>query len=243
MPAQRLMSAVVSLVPVLLVISGRISAAQDAERTVSVAGTAVTMTVPDLVRWRLSTSDLDKDLLAAKGKSDAKLKAILGLREELGVAIEDVQTGHLSIRKEWVRDRSGNPVEFKGFVITRTIAFTQRDIARFDEFLAKFVSRAEVELEFSFDTTRRHALRNETRLKALAAAKQKAADMTAALVAGLGKVLTIKEEQPSRSFQTFASNMITSDEGDRAAADVASGTMAPGSIEVRVTVHASFAIE
>ncbi len=243
MPAQRLMSAVVSLVPMLLVIPGRISAAQDTERTVSVSGTAVTATVPDLVLWRLTTSDLDKDLLAAKGKSDAKLKAILGLREEMGVAIEDVQTGHLSIRKDWVRDRSGNPVEFRGFVITRAIAFTQRDIARFDEFLAKFVSRAEVELEFSFDTTRRHQLRNETRLKALAVAKEKAADMTAALGADLGKVLTIKEEQPSRSFQTYASNLVASDEGDRAPEDVASGTMAPGSIEVRVTVHASFAIE
>lgn len=243
MPAKRWMLAVSSTISIAVVIPGWISAAQDTERKVSVSGTAVTTTVPDLVIWRLTTTDLDKDLLDAKGKSDAKLKAILGLREELGVAQEDVQTGQLSIRKEYVRDKYGNPGEFKGFLVTRAVSFTERDLKRFDEFLSKFISKAEVELDFSFDTTRRHELRTETRLKALAAAKKKAAEMTTALGAALGKVLTIEEEKPSRSFQTFASNLAAPDEGDRAPEDVASGTFAPGSIEVRVTVHASFAIE
>ena len=243
MPAKRLMSAALSLVPMLAVIPGWVSAAQEPERKVSVWGTAVTTTVPDLVIWQLTTTDLEKELLAAKGKSDAKLKAILGLREELGVALEDVQTGYLSIHKEYVRDKYGNAGEFKGFLITRTVSFTERDLKRFDEFLSKFTARAEVELGFSFDTTRRHELRNETRLKALAAAKKKAAEMTTALGATLGKVLTIEEEKPSRSIQTWASNVASPDEGDRSPEDVASGTMAPGSIEIRVSVHASFAIE
>jgi len=243
MPAKRLMSAALSLVPVLAVIPRWASAAEETQRKVSVSGTAVTTTVPDLVIWRLTTTDLDKDLLVAKGKSDAKLKAILGLRDALGVALEDVQTGYLSIHKEYVRDKFGNPGEFKGFLVTRTVSFTERDLKRFDEFLSKFTSAAEVEMEFSFDTTRRLELRNETRLKALAAAKKKAADMTAALGATLGKVLTIEEEKPGRSMQTWASNIVSPDEGDRAPEDVATGTMAPGSIEIRVTVHTSFAIE
>jgi hypothetical protein len=237
------MLVVSSIVSVLAVIPGWVSAAQDSERKVSVSGTAVTTTVPDLVLWRLTTTDLEKELLASKGKSDAKLKAILGLREELGVALEDVQTGYLSIRKEYARDKYGNPAEFKGFLVTRTVSFTQRDLKRFDEFLSKFTARAEVEMEFSFDTTRRYDLRNETRLKALAVAKEKAAAMTAALGASLGKVLTIEEEKPGRSTQAWVSNLASPDEGDRAPEDVASGTMAPGSIEIRVTVHASFAIE
>jgi hypothetical protein len=225
------------VVPVLL------PAAEATERKVSVAGTAVTKVVPDIVVWRLTTTDLHEELLRAKAESDAKLKAILALRDGLGVAPEDVQTGYLAIHKEYERDRNGNRGAFKGFLVTRTVTYTQRDLKRFDEFLSKFTARAEVELGFSFDTTRRHELRTETRLKALAAAKKKAAEMTTALGAALGKVLTIEEEKPSRSFQTFASNLAAPDEGDRAPEDVASGTFAPGSIEIRVTVHASFAIE
>lgn len=62
-------------------------------RRIAVTGTAAVMTAPDAVIWDITTADHDKNLVAAKEKSDAKLKAILGLREALGVKLEDVHTG------------------------------------------------------------------------------------------------------------------------------------------------------
>lgn len=226
----------------LSMVSVILPAAEATERKVSVAGTAVTKVVPDIVVWRLTTTDLHEELLRAKAESDAKLKAILALRDGLGVAPEDVQTGYLSIHKEYERDRNGNRGAFKGFLVTRTVTYTQRDLKRFDEFLSKLIAAAEIEVEFAFDTSRRQAIREETRIQALLAARDKAAAMTKALGAGLGKVLTIEEDRGEA--MAFASNFNRVASGsDGAAADVGGETFAPGSIEVRLTVHATFVIE
>ncbi len=213
-------------------------------RAVSVAGTAVTRTVPDIIVWHVTTSDYDKDLLRAKESSDKKLKAVLALKDELAVKPEDLQTGHLSIRREYHRDAHGHRTEFKHFAVTRNVTLKQRDLKRFDEFLTKLVSAAEMEVRFNFESSRIHELRADTRLKALRVARDKAEAMTRELGTKLGKVLTIDELRPSdRSREWAGSNIAFTAAGDRPAVDVASGTFAPGAIEVQITVYAAFEIE
>ena len=211
-------------------------------RRVTVSGTAVTTTVPDVIVWRLTTKDFDKSLLAAKKQSDGKLRAVLGLQEELGVRPEDLQTGRLSIRKEYERDRSGNQGAFKHFAVTRDVTLKQRDLKRFDEYLTKFVSSAELDVDFSFESSRVHDLRRETRLQAVRVAKEKAAAMTAELGAKLGKVLSIEEHGRAPSYSNFMSNTAIVDPSGREA-DVISGTFAPGSVQVRISVQVTFGIE
>jgi uncharacterized protein YggE len=214
------------------------------QRTVSVAGTAVTQVVPDIIVWHISTSDFDKNLQVAKNASDEKLKSILKLREELGVKPEDVQTGYLSIEKEYERDQHGNRGAFKHFVVRRSVTLKQRDLKRFDEFLSKLVGSAEIEASFGFESSRQYEARAETRLKALRLAREKAEAMTRELGAKLGKVLTIDEYKPQQQTGMWAAQ---SNGGffdtSRPVDDLISGTFAPGSIEVRVTVEAVFEIE
>lgn len=216
---------------------------EEAERKVSVSGTAVTTVVPDLVDWRLTVKSRDEDLATAKAESDEKIVAILALREPLGIAPEDLQTGHLSIRRDYKRDQQGNEVEFRGFVVTREVTIRQRDLKRFDEYLTKLVAAADVEVGFAFDTSRRHEIRNDTRLKACLAAKAKAEAMVEVLGASLGKVLVLEEERDQPSWRTYLSNVSGADDRGPAVADVTSETLAPGSIEIRITVNAAFAIE
>lgn len=239
------MNAKTHLALVLVLGSAAAALAADQEppaRTVSVAGTAVTKTVPDVVVWHITTNDFDKDLLRAKANSDVKLKAVLGLKDELGVKTEDLQTGHLNIRREYHRDGHGHRTEFKHFAVTRNVTIKQRDVKRFDEYLSRLVSSAEMEIRFNFESSRNHELRAETRLKALRIAREKAQAMTKELDAKLGKVLTIAEHQPNQSRRSWASNVAFTDSGD-VPVDVSSGTFAPGSIEVRITVHVTFEIE
>jgi len=212
-------------------------------RTISVSGTAVARTVPDLVVWHVTTSDFDKNLLRAKESSDNKLKAILALREELGVNPEDMETGHLRIEREYHRDEHGNRTEFKHFAVTRSITIRQRDLKRFDEFLSKLVSSAEMEVSLGFESSRLHELRAETRLRALRIAREKAQAMAEELGDKLGMVLTVEEYRPSAAGRDWVSNVAYFDPESRLPADVSSGTFAPGAIEVRVTVYATFAIE
>ncbi len=217
--------------------------AQDgAVRSISVSGTAETKTAPDLIVWRVNLSDANKDLATAKAQSDVKVRSVLALREKLDIEEGDLETGHVSVNREYERDQRGQRGDFKHFVFSRSVTIRQRDLERFDEFLDALVSSAEMEVSFSFESSRIHQVRSETRLRAVAAAKDKAAAMVAAVGAKLGRVLTLNEHQQGDQWRRPMSNNISVFDGTPSV-DVASETFVPGAIVVRITVYASFEIE
>jgi len=216
-------------------------------RTISVSGTAVTRTVPDTIVWRISLNETDKVLVDAKNRSDEKMKRVLGLVKELNVSTENIQTGRLRISREYNRDERGRELDFKHFAVNRSVTFKQRDLDRFDEFLTKLVGAADIEASFNFESSQFHELRADTRLKALQVAKEKAESMCAVLDDKLGKVLTIDEHPRTgpdpwgRGLQV--GNVAYSYGPERAEVDVSGGTLAPGAIEIKVTVYATFEID
>ena len=212
-------------------------------RSISVTGTAVTRTMPDTIVWHVSTSDFDRDLVSAKESSDRKLRAILGLREELKIDKEDLETGHLSIRREYEYDERGHQKAFKHFAVTRSVTLRQRNVDRFDEFFSKLVSSAEMEVSVSFESSRLHESRAETRLKALRIAQEKAEAMVKELGAKLGEVVRIDEHRPTSQPFSPMSNAAFFDAGSLPEVDTTGGTFAPGAIEVRTTVYVTFGIE
>lgn len=213
-----------------------------AVRKISVSGTAITRIAPDIIVWQISTTDQNKNLLEAKDASDVKLRALLGLREALGIEAKDIQTGHLSIDREYERSRHGNVRTFKQFSVTRRVTVKQRDVKRFDEFLTRFVTAADVEVDFSLESSRFHELRMRTRLDALKVARTKAEAMAGILGAKLGPVLTISEAEQASPYWNTMSNSAVNMRGP-AQADAQSGTFAPGAIEIRVSVAVAFTLQ
>jgi uncharacterized protein len=236
-----------------VILSAACLAAEDREaaRKITVSGTAVTQTVPDLIVWSISTLDESKNLIEAKDTSDRKLKSILALMGELGVKPEDIQTGYVNIRREYNQDEHGRQLDFKCFSVRRGVTVKQRDLKRFDEYLTKLVSSAEMEVNFNFDSSRMTDLRWDTRLKALKIAKDKAEAMAKVVDAKVGKVLSIEEPAPSSGGfgNAYASNGAFFSQANMKElqgvqpADVAQGTFAPGSMEIKVTVTAVFELE
>ena len=170
-------------------------------RSISVSGTAEMQTAPDQIVWRISLADTDKDLLAAKKRNDEKVKAVIRLREVLGIAEGDLETEHVSVSREYERDQHGYQRAFKHFLVSRSVTIRQRDLKRFDTFLDTLVATAQMEVSFSYESSRIHEIRTETRLKALKVAKDKAAAMAEAVGAKLGRVLTINERSQGGGWQ------------------------------------------
>ena len=211
-------------------------------RTISVSGTVETKTAPDLIIWRITLMDTGSDLRKAKRKSDEKVTAIVALREQLEIGAGDFQTGHVSVRREYEKDERGNRTDFKHFVVTRSVTIYQRDLKRFDEYLDTLVAGAEMEISFSFDSTRRHTVRRETRLRAMETAKDKAAAMAEVAGAKLGPVLTISEHGPGggRSGMGLSNNSILH---STSSVDIATERFVPGAISIKESVYATFALE
>jgi uncharacterized protein YggE len=202
---------------------------------------------PDIVSWQVTVSEQDFALPQVKARGDQKTQEVLRSAKELGVPPEDLQTGYLSIHKEF-NEIPPLPRTFKGWSLTRSITFKERDLARFDQFLETLLANAEVEVNYSLETSRYHELREETRIKAVGIARQKAQAMCEALGAKLGKPITVSTENPNSPagspWWPGASNAMSNGSMVVSApAEPDSGTFAPGTVEIRETVYVTFAIE
>lgn len=231
-----------SVALVLVLTSGSVLRASDETvRSVSVSGTVQTKTAPDMIVWRISLTDTDKDLLAAKKANDEKVKAVLALRQKLDIPGGDLETGQVSIQREYERGQHGERGAFKHFAVYRSVTIRQRELSRFDEYLDRLVASAEMEVSFSFESSKIHDVRADTRLQALLAAKKKAQAMAEAVGAGLGRALTINEHSDNRGFGSPLSNSISVQ--SMPSVDSSSDTFVPGAILVSVTVYAVFELE
>jgi uncharacterized protein len=210
-------------------------------RTIVVSGTVETKTAPDQIVWAIDLTDTDRDMRTAKTRNDEKVKAVIALREKLGVGEGDLETGAISIYRQYERDERTQRSEFKGFNVHRRVTIRQRDLKRFDDFLDALVASAEMEIHFNFESSRMREIRAETRLKALQAAKEKAAAMAAAVGAKLGPVVTIDESPVGDRWSGPNNNSVSDESGP--AADLATDTFVPGAISVRVTVRATFELQ
>lgn len=216
-------------------------AADETVRSISVSGTVQTKTAPDLIAWRISLTDTDKNLHTAKTANDESMKAVLALRNKLDVAEGDLETGQVRIQREYERGERGQRGAFKHFSVHRSITIRQRELNRFDEYLDSLVASAEMEVDFSFESSKIHDVRAETRLKALTVAKNKAQAMAEVVGAKLGKVLTINEHPGNRSSGSPWSNSISVQ--SMPSADSVSETFVPGAISVSITVYVVFELE
>jgi len=226
----------------LVVVWSAVAAAQPAEppRVVSVSGTVEAKTAPDQIIWTITLTDSDRHLGKAKEKNDEKIKTVLALAKQLGIAEADIETGWLDAERDY--DHKGF---FKRFEIKRTVTIRQRDLKRFDEFLDALVAGTDLGVTFRLESSRRHEARTEARRKALLVAKEKATAMASALGAKIGRVCAIAEHpQSTTSWSNITSNWAPISHGEPAVdADADTDTFVPGAITVKATVYVTFALE
>jgi uncharacterized protein len=227
----------------VLLVSG-LGWAEEQGRTISVSGTSVAKTPPDIIVWTIGVVERGPSVAAIKTDNDAKVKMLLDAIKELKVSAEDMQTSHLTAQREFEHGEQGKAV-FKGWYLSRTIVFKQRDLARFDEFFAKLFSAGDVEANYTFESSKYYELRDQARLEAVRAAKKKAEAMCGELGVKLGAVKTVTEFRPEQlsSFgrATMSNGAFVSPES-RTDVD-AGGTMVPGLIEIRESVDVIFDIQ
>lgn len=208
-------------------------------RYVSVTGTATTRIPADTVVWHIQIRRNNKELAKAQVESDEGVKKVLVLKTELDLKPEDLQTGHLSIQKIYDRDQFGNQTVFRHFEVNRSITIRQKDISRFDAVLAKLISTADIDVNYSLESSELQATRTKTRLEAVSAARKKATEMTDLLGAKIFRVLRIVE--PPEHQMPFMANNVGFARAN--AAEAIDTTFVPGTIEVKVSIEVAFEIE
>jgi uncharacterized protein len=225
-------------------------------RTITVNGDAEVKVSPDEAVLTLGVESLNASLAAAKRDNDARVKEVIAAARRRRIDSKDISTDQISITPEYDRPAHQQP-KLLDYVVRKEIVLTLHDTAQFEAVLEDAVeSGANYVHGVQFKTTELRKHRDQARLLAVKAAKEKAEAMAAELGQKLGKPEQVQvSEYGSRSWspysypwwgagyygyqQGMAQNVISNAGGG----SEAEGSVAVGQIEVKASVSVTFNLE
>jgi uncharacterized protein YggE len=143
-------------------------------RTITVSGQASVKVVPDRVIIVIGVEIMNKDLAAAKKEHDERIKKLLALPARFQIDPKDVQTDYARIEIAYRYEYSRR--QFDGYQVSQSIAFTLRDVSKYDALLtAALECGANLLDQISFQTSDLRQHRDQARALAVQAAKEHAA--------------------------------------------------------------------
>ena len=207
---------------------------------------------PDQVVFTLEVESVDKNVLAAKKKTDESVKAVFAIAKDNHVKSDDVQTSYISVEPkynmddlEYGEERRGIKRMFLGYAVSKTIAIRLSDISRFDPLLSD-VLRAGVtkvrNVEFRDSQIRKH--KDQARAMAMRAAQEKASLLAREIGQSVGPAHSITEGTVGRYIAGGVLNQNSTSviSGDLSAGESESA-IAPGLISVTAQVTVSFRLQ
>lgn len=213
-------------------------------RGISVTGDAEMKVAPDQVILTLAVETLDKDLLLAKKQNDDRVKKVLAVTSQFKIESKHVQTEQISIDPRY-SDYSSKRT-FEGYAVRKTIVICLKDLARFEDVLTELLkagTNSVPGIEFQSTELRKH--RDQARLMATKAAREKAVAIAGELGAKVGKPHSISENSVNvygsrGGYNMNAQNAVSEGSG---AADTSSTGFAPGQISIRASVTVDFDLD
>ncbi len=209
---------------------------------ISVLGTATTEVVPDQMVWSLRVQNKGPGLGAVASEHTKNVQKVLDLLSKSKVDRKDLQTARMQFAENW-EYRSNSRVR-EGYVATTDISFTTTNLEFYTQLWQGLADTPAVSVQsVLYDHTRRIEFQNQTREKAILAAKQKAMVSARTLGAQIGAPLLLEEDlSPSEGWQMNLNNavlrnnlrVIGGEEREPAEA------LAPGTIPIRIRVKAAF---
>jgi uncharacterized protein YggE len=215
---------------------------------ITVTGQAEVRVAPDEVVFTLAVESLDKDMLAAKNKTDESVREVLAIARRNNVKPEDVQTSYISVQPKYNTDdlefeaRRGVKREFVGYEVSKTISVILRDISRFDNLLSDVLKAGVTRVNnVAFRDSKNRYHKDQARVMAIRAAKEKATLLAREIGQAVGPAYSITEATPQvYSTSNFSQNSMST---DGASSGESESAIAPGAISVTAQVTVRFRLQ
>ena len=208
---------------------------------ITVFGTATTEVVPDQMVWSLKVETKGPVLETLAGEHMKIVQAALEFLRKSKVDEKTTQSSRMEFGENWVY-KSNSQVR-EGYVASTEIV---SKITQFELYKKLWLGLAQISgvsvQGATYDHTKRIMFQNETREKAVLAAREKASTLARALGSEIGEPLLIEEELPvSEGWQRNVANKVVNnlraldgDSSERADA------LSPGTIPIMMRVKAAF---
>jgi len=204
---------------------------------ISVTGTARRLVAPDLMEWNLDVSTQGADVPSVAERHRQTVQAVLAFLTEQQIPENRVQTARMQLRENW-QFRDGNRYR-DGFIASTSVLFDSPRLEMYDALWTGLSRISNVSVSYvNLTLENAQDIRNEVKIEALAAARDKARAMSAALDTALGEVLSLSEARDSRGpipvpLMARAESFKGTDSGS---------SISPGQIEVYAEVFVVFSL-
>ena len=243
----------ISLCSILLLLAIVNAPAQVApQHQISVSGSAEVKAVPDEVRINVGVETRSATLDPARLENDQKIAQVLSFLRESGIKECDMQTDYINIQPDY--DYNQSRIKPVAYIVRKNIEIRLTDPAKFQNILTGMLTNGVNNVnEVNFQTTKLRQYRDQARVMAIRAAKEKATLLTAELGVKLGRVDNINVNDYGNpwggnyyrnSINNSVQNVQYQNEGSHAdVSESSANTFAAGEISLSATVSVVFEIK
>ncbi|MDB6064484.1 MAG: hypothetical protein JWR26_692 [Pedosphaera sp.] len=206
---------------------------------VTVYGTATTEVVPDQMVWSLKIENKGAALDGVARDHSKVVESVLKFLRDAKVDDKAIQTSQMEFGENW-EYLSSSRVK-AGYYAATSVSFKITDLNLYQTLWFGLSKMPQVSVAaVTYDHTRRIQYQNETRQKAVQAAKEKAASMARALGSEISEPLLVEEdialESPWSGNNAMYNNVRVSQNDGGAQIE----SVAPGTIPIKTRVRAAF---
>jgi uncharacterized protein len=207
-------------------------------RIISVTGTAEIKLPPDEVQLTLGIDSHDKELVVAKAGNDRHIKKLMALAHTAGVEAKNIRTSALTMGPEYSDEKIP---KLLGYRVSQTVTVRLTDISKYEDLMTNFLKAGVNRVDgIYFRVGDPMKYREETRLKAIRVAREKANTLAKELGQSLGKPWEVTEGADMDTTPYLSANSRVS---FNMAAQEEAPTIAGGEVTIRATIRASFQLE
>ncbi len=241
------MKIILAILPLLFSLAVSLAQSKEQSRTISVSGEAEIKVVPDEAIVRFGVETQNKSLDAARSENDKRVSDVIAAAKSLGIDAKLIQTDYLSVypSNDWEDYERKKKSEL--YVMNKSITITVKDLKKLEELVTTTlklgVNRVQ---DIQFRTSELRKFRDQARVMAVRAAKEKAELMAKELGQTVGRPDTISEEDYSyytpyyRGRADMRTQNVMSSDGSGLDVD---GSIAVGQIAVKAKVHIVFQLQ
>jgi len=212
---------------------------------ISTTGSAVVRVAPDLADLSFEVEVRNADLNLARKQQAERSKKVLAALRAAGVADSELQSSQVQIAPNYT-DRQRETEQVRFYIVSQTISATLHDVKKVPDVTADVVLAGATSVrDVSLRSSALRKYRDDARVLAIRAAREKAAALTAELGVKVGKPYTITEGMDYGHMVSSSNsyNNIQQVEVGAAAGDGTMPTFAPGTISISASVSVSFLLE
>lgn len=220
---------------------------------INVSGSAEVRVVPDEIRLSVAVESRNAALDAARLDNDTRITAALAFLKQVDVPDRDVKTDFISVRPDY--DAARSRVTPVAYIVRKTIEVRLTNTVVFQTVVTGLLTNGVNFIDnVDFRTTQLRKYRDDARLMAIRAAKEKARALTDELGVKLGRPYNVNAADNSSYLgsssrfnnssigaNNYVQNVSVSSGGG--ASDNASDAFSAGQISVTANVSVSFLIE